>query len=89
MDALITAADAAYRFHTSIAVILMWRNRGWIDADGEHHYLGIAGWDWRNRPLYRWRDLLTAECGARQSRQRAGLPQRAWLDNPYERSRTA
>ena len=83
MDALITAIDAAHRFHTSIPVILMWRNRGWTDADGEHHHLEVATRDERGRPLYRWSDLLVAERGTRRSRERTGLPQRARLDSPY------
>lgn len=83
MDALVTARDAADRFHTSIPVILMWRNRGWTDADGDKHRLKVARRDDRGRPLYRWSDLLAAERGARQSRKRVGLPQRARLDSPY------
>lgn len=85
MGALLTAREAAGRFHTSIAVILMWRNRGWSDTDGEQHKLAVAGKDGRGRPVYRWSDLLAAERGTRQSRKRTGLPQRAWLDSPYER----
>jgi len=42
MDSLRPAKFAAEFFHTTINVILMWRNRGWIDDDGERKYLAIA-----------------------------------------------
>lgn len=83
MDGLWTAKDAAEYFHTTINVILMWRNRGWTE-DGERKSLAVA--DRRDgRPLYRWGDLLDAERGTRRSRQRTGLPRRAVLASPYER----
>lgn len=88
MNGLWTAKDAAEAFHTTINVILMWRNRGWTEADGERKTLPVADTDSRGRPLYRWRDLLKAEAGTRQSRRRTGLPPRAVLAHPYER-RTA
>lgn len=88
MDALLTAREAAGRFHTSIAVILMWRNRGWVEG-GERRTLAVADEDWRGRPLYRWGDLLDAERGTRQSRKRTGLPPRARLESPYDLARCA
>lgn len=78
MDALLTAVDAATRFRTSIAVILMWRNRGTLTS---------AGKDWRGRHLYRLGDLIDAERNTRQTRSRIGLPPRALLAHPYERCR--
>ncbi|MES2155864.1 MAG: hypothetical protein V4510_12080 [bacterium] len=78
MDALLTAVEAATAFHTSIAVILMWRNRGTLTPIRK---------DWRGRHLYRWGDLLDAERGARQTRARIGLPPRALQATPYERCR--
>lgn len=87
MDGLWSAKDAAEAFHTTINVILMWRNRGWTEADGERKRLAVAERR-AGRPLYLWRDLLDAERGTRRSRQRTGLPRRAILANPYER-RTA
>ena len=88
MDSLRPAKFAAEFFHTTINVILMWRNRGWIDDDGERKYLAIAERDDNGRPLYRFGDLLDAERGTRRSRERTGLPRRAVLASPYER-RTA
>jgi len=89
LRALLTAREAAGRFHTSIAVVLMWRNRGWLDEDGQVHTLAVADRDWRGRPLYRWGDLLDAERGSRQSRKRTGLPPRARLESPYDLARCA
>lgn len=76
-NALLLASDAARYFQTSIAVVVMWRNQGWLDEHGQRHHLAIADRDRRNRPLYRLSDLLAAEHGARQSRARHGLPPRA------------
>lgn len=86
LDALLSARDAAHAFQTSIPVILMWRNRGWLD-DGEQLRLPVAGRSRTGRPLYRWGDLLVAERGTRISRERTGLPPRMKLASPYERCR--
>jgi len=88
MDTLYTGKQAAEFFHTTINVILMWRNRGWIDDDGQRHHLPVADHDDNGRPRYRVGDLFEAERGIRRSRERTGLPRRAWLAHPYER-RTA
>lgn len=64
-DALFPAKDAALAFHTSVAVICMWRNRG---------HLPVAKRDAKGRPLYRWQDLKDAEKATRQTRERGIRP---------------
>lgn len=68
-NALVSASVAAEQLRVSIAVVCMWRNKGWIDPEsGERRYLEIAGKDGRSK-LYRWGDLLIAERDTRSSPQ--------------------
>jgi hypothetical protein len=67
---LLRASDAARAFGCSIQVIVMWRNRGWVDTDRQRHHLEVADRDRCGRPLYRWTDLLHAERSTRQTRER-------------------
>lgn len=78
-DALLTARDAAHALQTTIPVILMWRNRGWVDADGQQRRLATVGRDHLGRKLYRWGELVDAERDTRNTRARVGLPPRARL----------
>lgn len=66
---LLRASDAARALGCSLHVILMWRNRGWLDRDGQRHHLEVAERDRCDRPLYRWDDLLQAERTTRQTRE--------------------
>lgn len=56
-DALVTGAQAAAKMEVSRATICHWRKWRLIEPK-----------EWRGRsPLYRWGDILDAECKARQS----------------------
>lgn len=68
-DALVTATEAASKLKVSIAVICMWRNKGWIDpATGKRTRLDVAAQIGRSK-LYRWTDLQIAERDTRRSPQ--------------------
>lgn len=85
LDARLTAAEAAVRFRTTIPVICMWRNHGWLDEDRNRVTLPVSG-KRGARNTYRLGDLLDAEAGTRQSRQRAGFPPRVIHATPYRRT---
>lgn len=71
VDSLITTTDAANLAGVSVAAVSNWRERGYLapdpDRPGEQKrmHLTPAGHDRRNRPLYRWIDVVKAEHATR------------------------
>ncbi len=68
MDAHLSRQDAAHAARVDPQVISMWAYQGWIDpATGERRKLQVIARDWRNRPFYRYGDVLAAEAATRTS----------------------
>jgi hypothetical protein len=68
LDAGLPRALAALAVSVTPGTVSMWAQRGWYDADGNHHTLTVVGHDSRGR-LYRYGDLLAAERDTRHSDQ--------------------
>lgn len=66
---LVTATEASTRLGIGVSAISNWRNRGYMGTDGHRHHLQVVGLDERQRRVYRFRDIITAE---RATRDRAG-----------------
>ncbi len=64
---LVNSVEAAQAAQVSVNVISNWRNKGWLDRDGQRKYLPVAGRDYRGMPLYRYGDVLNAERETRRS----------------------
>ena len=80
-DALIHTDLAAHAAGVSESTIGMWAARGWIDpSTGERRKLEVADRDWRNRPLYRYADVMAAEQATRRRGRRRGTRDWASLD---------
>lgn len=68
LDAHLTCTQAAHIANVTRHVVLMWRNRGWLDpTTGERHKLAVVGEDDRGNPTYRLRDIQAAERATRRS----------------------
>lgn len=71
VESLITTTDAANLAGVSVAAISNWRERGYLAPDPDHPgrqkrvHLTPARHDSRNRPLYRWIDVVKAEHATR------------------------
>lgn len=73
LESLISTTDAAYLAGVSVAAISNWRERGYlarIDGQPTRVHLAPAGYDGRNRPLYRWIDVAKAERATRDRARR-------------------
>lgn len=67
-----TARQAAERLRVHRTTILTWASRGWLDPQGERHWLTVAGSDpATGAALFDENDLLTAEQQTRTKRQRS------------------
>lgn len=68
---LLTRDLAAHAAGVSGSTVAMWASRGWHDpATGEHRLLEVAERNWRNRPLYRYSDVMAAEQATRRRGRR-------------------
>lgn len=65
----VTATEAASRLRVSVNAVMQWARRGYLAEDGSKQYLQRVGLSPRNKPMYRFRDVVVAE---RATRHRAG-----------------
>jgi hypothetical protein len=72
LESLLSTTDAASIAGVSVAAVSNWRERGYLNCNGERVYLEPAGYDRRNRPMYRWIDIAKAEHATR------GRARRVW-----------
>jgi hypothetical protein len=72
LESLLSTTDAASIAGVSVAAVSNWRERGYLGPEGQRVYLEPAGYDHRNRPLYRWIDIAKAEHATR------GRARRIW-----------
>jgi hypothetical protein len=67
----LTAREAATRLRVHRTTVNMWNSKGWLDAEGQRHYLEVKGTASNGARLFDWGQLLTAEQQTRSKSQRS------------------